>query len=104
MSLFDVVMGSGLVVAVLVILSAINLVGAPIAAIHCVVRGPEARCTAWVLVILGVPILGWISYWIARPAPTGAVPKHVPPPPPPRNIAAEIAAALEAERKQKLNS
>lgn len=34
-----------------------------ITAIHCAHKGPKEGRTAWTIVILAVPLLGWISYW-----------------------------------------
>jgi len=71
-------------------------------AIHCALKCPTENKTAWTLIVIFVPVLGWLGYWIFRES-SDLSPRvsAIPPPAPPRNIAAEVSAALEADSKRR---
>lgn len=55
--------GIGLMEVLLILFYAQFLMVA-ITAIHCAHRGPKEGRTAWALVILAIPFLGWVCYWM----------------------------------------
>ena len=79
-----------------------------IAAIHCAHKGPKESKAAWVLVILAVPFVGWISYWFLNSTrnylPEADFRRDVPPAPPQqgsRDVAAAVTANIEEMLKNR---
>jgi hypothetical protein len=86
--------------ALILALTLMNFLAASVAAIHSAKR----RETAWTLVIIFFPFIGWAAYWLnCRPSlDSGYGPLGAPPPEQtPRDVANQVAAALTADVKHR---
>ncbi|CAM2772027.1 PLD nuclease N-terminal domain-containing protein [Rariglobus hedericola] len=75
--------------------------------VHCASKGPTKNNASWMMLVILIPVLGPLAYWIFKPSeddlfPTAPQSGVFPPAPPPRtsrSIADEITADL-AKRKR----
>jgi hypothetical protein len=87
------------------IVIALYFIFAALTCVHCAARGPEKNNASWMMLILLMPILGPLCYWIFRPrrAEDFSIPSRgvfpAPPPPTSQSIAAEINAEMAARPK-----
>jgi hypothetical protein len=83
----------------------LHLICSAITAVHCVTKNNVREKTAWVIVILATPHIGWIAYWFNRQKPSYSLPEanpsYTPPPQTAEGIAAAIAADLAKQPKER---
>ena len=91
--------------AVVLLALGANFAGTVAAAVHCANRKNFDGKTSWVMIIILLPVAGWIAYWCTtRKAQPPFSPQDLrnPPPPPPQaqtehDVARAVSAALSEE-------
>jgi hypothetical protein len=71
-------------------------------AVHCTLNQGHDTKLCWVVIIIFLPLAGFLTYWIFRGSSEGAMIRssNIISAPPPPNIAANVSAALSAQVHQ----
>jgi len=83
--------------AAVLVLVAANFAGTVAAAIHCANRKNFEGKTLWIMIVIFLPLAGWVSYWFTTQGGNGSPGRTEVPPPLPEQTGFDVARAVAAD-------